>query len=62
METGRRSPVLLSVEGGIAEIRFNRPEVLNAIDIPTARAFHDAVEAAVDRLIATRSPFSVQGK
>ena len=28
---------------GIARITFNRPEVLNAIDIPTAEAFRDAV-------------------
>lgn len=28
---------------GIARLAFNRPEVLNAIDIPTAEAFRDAV-------------------
>lgn len=27
---------------GIATITFNRPDVLNAIDVPTARALHDA--------------------
>jgi 2-(1,2-epoxy-1,2-dihydrophenyl)acetyl-CoA isomerase len=30
-------------DAGIARIVFNRPEVLNAIDIATARAFRDAV-------------------
>lgn len=28
---------------GIARVRIQRPEVLNAIDVPTARAIHDAV-------------------
>ncbi len=28
---------------GIATISFNRPEVLNALDVPTTRALHDAV-------------------
>ncbi len=32
---------------GIARITFNRPEVLNAIDVPTALAFRDAVDAVV---------------
>lgn len=40
-------PVLLSVDEGIAEIRFQRPEVLNAINHELACAFRDAVEAAV---------------
>lgn len=31
---------------GIATITLNRPEVLNALDVPTARALHDAVMAA----------------
>lgn len=29
----------LRIEGPIARLRFNRPEQLNALDIPTARAF-----------------------
>lgn len=40
-------PVNLSVTEGIAEIRFNRPDVLNAINVETARCFRDAVVAAV---------------
>lgn len=37
MTTAR--PVIASVEAGIARISFNRPEVLNAIDVATAEAF-----------------------
>jgi 2-(1,2-epoxy-1,2-dihydrophenyl)acetyl-CoA isomerase len=33
-------------DGGIAHIRFNRPSVLNAIDVPTANAFLAACRAA----------------
>ena len=33
------SPVLLVREGGIATIRFNRPSAMNALDVPTAKAF-----------------------
>jgi 2-(1,2-epoxy-1,2-dihydrophenyl)acetyl-CoA isomerase len=33
-------------DGGVAHIRFNRPEVLNAIDVPTADAFCRACHAA----------------
>ncbi|MDB5971416.1 MAG: enoyl-CoA hydratase [Hydrocarboniphaga sp.] len=40
------APVLLTITDGIAEIRFNRPEVLNAVDVTTAIAFRDAVAAA----------------
>jgi 2-(1,2-epoxy-1,2-dihydrophenyl)acetyl-CoA isomerase len=39
-------PVLLEIADGIADIRFNRPDVLNAIDVATARAFRDTVIAA----------------
>jgi len=39
--------VLFSVENGVAQIRFNRPERLNALDLQTARAFRAAVERAV---------------
>lgn len=39
-------PVLISAQQGVAEIRFNRPDALNAIDVPTALAFRDAVAAA----------------
>lgn len=35
------APVLCHREGGIAHVRFNRPEVLNAMDVATAVAFRD---------------------
>lgn len=41
-------PVLLTVDGSIAEITFNRPDALNAIDIATARAFDEITSAALD--------------
>ncbi|HJV84103.1 MAG TPA: enoyl-CoA hydratase-related protein [Noviherbaspirillum sp.] len=36
------SPLLFWRDGAIAHIRFNRPAMLNAIDIPSANAFLDA--------------------
>lgn len=42
------APVELSVADGIAALRFVRPERLNALDVPTAEAFRDAVAAALD--------------
>jgi 2-(1,2-epoxy-1,2-dihydrophenyl)acetyl-CoA isomerase len=45
------APVLYEVDSGrgIATIRFNRPEVLNAIDTATARAFRESVRAVTAR-------------
>lgn len=40
-------PVLYSSADGIAEIRFNRPDVLNALDLGTATAFVAAVDRAL---------------
>lgn len=40
------APLRYWVEGGIAHIRFNRPAVLNAIDVPTANGFLEACRAA----------------
>lgn len=37
------SPLLLSRDGAVAILRFNRPQALNAIDVPMAQAFLDAV-------------------
>ena len=37
------SPVLCEVAGGIARLRFNRPEALNALNSATAEAFVEAV-------------------
>lgn len=39
------TPVLFHCEDGIARLRFNRPAALNALDIPMARAFHQACRA-----------------
>ena len=41
----RNTPVLAWREGGVAQLRFNRPQALNAIDVPMARAFRAACEA-----------------
>lgn len=43
------SPVLAAYDPatGIGRITFNRPDVLNAIDVPTALAFRDAVLGTV---------------
>lgn len=42
------TPLLYSRDGGIAHIRFNRPSVLNALDVATAKAFRDACRRATD--------------
>lgn len=39
------SPLLLERAGAIATLRFNRPEALNAIDVPMANAFLAAVQS-----------------
>ncbi|MCE0506173.1 enoyl-CoA hydratase-related protein [Roseivivax sp. GX 12232] len=36
--------VTVTIEGAVAELRFNRPEALNALDLPLARAFAEAVD------------------
>lgn len=41
-------PVLCWREGGIAHIRFNRPEALNAIDLSLAQGFHRACRQLVE--------------
>lgn len=38
-------PLLWEIASGIARIRFNRPERLNALDVPMAQAFYEAVVA-----------------
>ncbi len=42
-------PVLLEFEGGIARLRFNRPDALNAADEDMARAFLAACRALAQR-------------
>lgn len=46
------SPLLLSRDGAVATIRFNRPAALNAIDMPMANAFLAAArELASDKRV-----------
>src|SRR5690606_21074147 len=40
-------PVIHSLDGAVARIRFNRPERLNALDMELVLAFGDAVDAAL---------------
>ena len=40
-----QQPLLLERNGAIATLRFNRPEALNAIDVPMANAFLNAVQS-----------------
>jgi 2-(1,2-epoxy-1,2-dihydrophenyl)acetyl-CoA isomerase len=42
------APVLCQVDGGIARIRFNRPQVLNAMDVDMAVAFRDICRRLAD--------------
>lgn len=45
-------PVLLSIRDGIAKLRFNRPDRLNALDLAMTEAFQDAVaQIASDRSV-----------
>lgn len=44
-------PVLVSISGGVAELRFNRPDRLNALDVELAEGF----AAATARVIADPS-------
>jgi len=37
-----QTPLRCWREGGIAHLRFNRPQAMNAIDLPMAQAFHQA--------------------
>lgn len=38
-------PLIATQQDGIATLRFNRPESMNALDLPTALALRDAVRA-----------------
>lgn len=42
------APVLCSRDGGIARVLFNRPQQLNALDVPTAQAFLGICRALAD--------------
>lgn len=41
--------IVMTVADGVAHLRFNRPERLNAIDLDTANAFEAAVERVVEK-------------
>ena len=41
-------PILLDIEGRIASLTVNRPDVRNALDGPTVEAFHAALASAAD--------------
>jgi 2-(1,2-epoxy-1,2-dihydrophenyl)acetyl-CoA isomerase len=41
--TAATEPILLSIEGGLARLRLNRPEASNGLDVPLLRALHDAL-------------------
>ena len=43
--TDSDAPIWCWQEGGVAHLRFNRPAVLNAINLPMAQAFHAACRA-----------------
>lgn len=47
-ETDPSAPVLCWREGSVAHIRFNRPDALNAIDVPMAQAFLAACSHIAD--------------
>jgi 2-(1,2-epoxy-1,2-dihydrophenyl)acetyl-CoA isomerase len=36
-------PVLVDLDGGVAHLRFNRPEASNGLDVPFLRALYDAL-------------------
>ncbi|WP_046864410.1 enoyl-CoA hydratase/isomerase family protein [Microvirga massiliensis] len=44
-----QKPIILEEQGAIAIIRLNRPDVLNALDVPMAEAFLAAIQSIVDR-------------
>ena len=39
------TPLIFTRQGAIATLRFDRPEAMNALDVPTALALRDAVRA-----------------
>ena len=39
------APLLVTRQGAVATLRFNRPAAMNALDLPTALALRDAVQA-----------------
>lgn len=45
--TAADSPVLIAIDAGVAEMRFNRPDRLNALDVAMAEAFQAGIERVV---------------
>jgi 2-(1,2-epoxy-1,2-dihydrophenyl)acetyl-CoA isomerase len=39
-------PVVVSADGGVATVRLNRPDTMNALDVPTKVALRDALTTA----------------
>ena len=48
MSTPDSNPLVMTRDGGIATLTFNRPAAMNALDIPTARAFLEACQSLAD--------------
>jgi 2-(1,2-epoxy-1,2-dihydrophenyl)acetyl-CoA isomerase len=59
--TQTAAPVLWEQDGAIARIRFNRPQVLNAIDVDTAVAFRDICRRLAEGSAARVVVISGQG-
>lgn len=43
-EQDRTDPVVVETEGAVATVRLNRPEAMNALDVPAKVALRDAVQ------------------
>lgn len=56
------APVLCWRDGAIAHIRFNRPQVLNAIDVATAKTFHTACLLIADDPLVRAVVVSGEGR
>ncbi|GKY89601.1 enoyl-CoA hydratase/isomerase family protein [Sinisalibacter aestuarii] len=54
--------VRTTVDGAVAELRLNRPEALNALDLPTARAFGAAVAEVTARPDVRAILITAEGK
>lgn len=54
--------VKTSIDGAVAELRFCRPEALNALDLPLARAFAAAVADVTSRDEVRAIVISAEGK
>lgn len=48
MSASNSNPVILTCEGGMATMTFNRPSAMNALDVPTASAFLAACQSLAD--------------